>query len=414
MSDTLPACRFCGAPLTQTLIDLGSTPLANSYVERSNLGQPDRCYPLHARVCCTCFLVQVDDVVPASDIFSDYAYFSSYSDSWVEHAKTYAAAMTTRFGLGRQSRVVEIASNDGYLLQHFLTKGIPILGVEPASNIAAVARERGVPTEVEFFGRETAVRLRSNFGAADLLVANNVLAHVPNINDFISGAVVLLGTDGVFTAEFPHLLQLIEQTQFDTIYHEHYSYLSLLTVERIFAAHGLRLFDVEELETHGGSLRVFACHQGSSAYPALPSLDRLRIKERAAALDHMDGYRGLQPRVQNIRRDLLGFLECAREGRKTVAAYGAAAKGNTLLNYCGVTRESITFVCDRNPVKQGRFLPGSRIPILGPEEIAVRKPDYVLILPWNLRHEISRQLGYIRTWEGRLVVPIPALDIFEA
>jgi SAM-dependent methyltransferase len=332
----------------------------------------------------------------------------------VAHARKYVDAVTARFGLGRHSRVVEIASNDGYLLQHFLAGSVPILGVEPAANVAAVARQRGVPTEVAFFGRATAARLRETFGSADLLIANNVLAHVPDINDFIGGIAALLAAEGVFTAEFPHVLNLIEQGQFDTIYHEHFSYFSLLTAERVFAAHGLRLFDVEELAVHGGSLRVFACRRDLQDHGPLPSLDRLRARERAAALDRPDGYRGMEPRVQKIRADLMCFLELARAEKKIVAAYGAAAKGNTLLNYCGITHEQIAFVCDRSPAKQGRFLPGSRIPIFAPDEIEARRPAFVLILPWNLRGEISRQLRHVGGWGGRFVVPVPALDIFDA
>jgi SAM-dependent methyltransferase len=412
--DRTPACRFCGAPLTETLIDLGSTPLANSYVDPDRLDQPERRYPLHARVCSACFLVQVDDVVPAAEIFSEYAYFSSCSDSWVAHAKAYVVAMTARFGLGQESRVVEIASNDGYLLKHFLAARVPILGVEPAANVAEVARTRGVPTEIAFFGRAAAARLREGFGAADLIIANNVLAHVPDINDMVGGVADMLAPGGVFTAEFPHLLNLIEMTQFDTIYHEHYSFFSLLTLERILAAHALRLFDVEELPTHGGSLRMFACHRAASSHTVQANLDRVRTKEHAASLDRLEGYRGLEPRVRKIRADLCAFLEQARREGRTVAAYGAAAKGNTLLNYCGITNRLIAFVCDRSTAKQGRFLPGSRIPILAPEAIAMRMPDYVLILPWNLRGEIVAQLCGIADWGGRFLVPAPALEIFDA
>jgi SAM-dependent methyltransferase len=408
-----PRCRFCRTPLELSLVDLGSTPLSNAYVEPDRQDRQDPAYPLHARVCSACFLVQVDDVVPAAEIFSDYAYFSSYSDSWVAHAKTYVEAMIARYSLGEHSRVVEIASNDGYLLQHFLPEGIPVLGIEPAANVAATARAKGVPTEIAFFGRATAMRLRDGFGRADLIVANNVLAHVPDINDMVTGIACLLAPDGVFTAEFPHLLCLIEQTQFDTIYHEHFSYYSLLTIERILAAHGLRAVDVELLPTHGGSLRLFAAHAGSIAHRPKPSLEALRERERAAALDRPEGYRGLEPRVRKIRDELSGFLAQAQAAGKTVAAYGAAAKGNTLLNYCGITAKDVGFVCDRSPAKQGRLMPGSRIPIVAPEEIDRRRPDYVLILPWNLRHEIAVQLRQIRDWGGRLVIPIPELDVFE-
>lgn len=411
--DLRPRCRFCAAPLDLTLVDLGSTPLSNAYVEPDRQDLPDPSYPLHARVCGACFLVQVDDVVPASEIFSDYAYFSSYSDSWVAHAKAYVERMIARCGLGATSRVVEIASNDGYLLQHFLPHGVPVLGIEPAANVAEVARARGIPTEVAFFGTATAARVRERFGPADLIAANNVLAHVPDINDMVAGIATLLAPDGVFTAEFPHLLRLIEETQFDTIYHEHFSYFSLLTIERILAAHGLRTVDVEEVPTHGGSLRLFAAHAESSAHRPHPSLDALRARERAAALGRPEGYRGLEPRVRGIRDDLRRFLDRAKGEHRTVAAYGAAAKGNTLLNYCGVTAADIVFVCDRSPAKQGRLMPGSRIPIMAPDEIDRRRPDYVLILPWNLRDEIAGQLRQMRGWGGRLVVPVPALAVFD-
>ncbi len=407
-----PTCRFCAAPLTQTLVDLGATPLANSYVAEADLGQKEARYPLHARVCNACFLVQVDDAVPAAEIFSDYAYFSSYSDSWVAHARAYAEMATARLGLGLASQVVEIASNDGYLLQHFVARGIPSLGVEPAANVAAVAREKGIPTEIAFFGRETAARLKESGKAADLIIANNVMAHVPDLRDFIAGVAHLLKYNGVFTAEFPHLLNLIEETQFDTIYHEHYSYLSLLAVERILAAHELALFDVEEIPTHGGSLRIFAEHRGAGHKPG-PGLQRVRNKESQANFDTSAGYEGFEPKVRAIRAGLLSFLDAAHAAGKRVVAYGAAAKGNTLLNYCGVTTDRIDFVVDRNPAKQGRYLPGSLLPVHAEAAIKQARPDYVLILPWNLRQEIAAQLAYIGSWGGRCVVPVPELEIFD-
>ena len=409
-----PICRSCGSLLTTTLVDLGYTPLSNAYVNKTQLDTPDRVYPLHARVCGECFLVQIDDVVPTAEIFTEYPYFSSYSDSWVAHAKTYVEAMITRYQLGSDSRVVEIASNDGYLLQHFLSKGVKILGIEPAANVAAAALQLGVPTEVAFFGQDTAGRVRGNFGPADLITANNVLAHTPDINDLIAGVAILLAPEGVFTAEFPHLLTLIEQTQFDTIYHEHFSYLSLLAFERIVGPHGLQVVDVEMLSTHGGSLRVFVSHLNSVTHRPQLRLDVIRAKEHEAGLDRLGGYSDLAPKVAKIREDLLAFLDQAETSGRVVAAYGAAAKGNTLLNYCGIKADRVAFVCDRNPAKQGRFMPGSRIPIVAPDVLTASKPDYVLILPWNLREEISQQLSFIGDWGARFVIPLPALEIFDA
>ncbi len=406
-----PTCRFCSTPLVHTLVDLGATPLANAYVRLEDLDRPDPVYPLHARVCNSCFLVQVENVVPPEEIFSDYAYFSSYSVSWVAHGKAYAEMMRRRFGLDQTSEVVEIASNDGYLLQHFVSMSIPVLGVEPAANIAEVARGKGVPTEVAFFGVATARRLYDAGHAADVMAANNVLAHVPDINDFVAGVPLLLKPEGVWTIEFPHLLSLMEQVQFDTIYHEHFSYLSLLAVERIFAEHGLRVFDVEELSTHGGSLRVFACHHEAD-YIVGDGLHRVRAKE-AAGLNRLGTYDNFEPKVQRIKSALLDFLHEARAAGNTVAAYGAAAKGNTLLNYCGIGPDLIAYVVDRNPVKQGRYLPGSRLPIHAPGHILDTRPDYVLILPWNLRDEIAGQMDAIHGWGGHFVIAIPHLDVFQ-
>ena len=411
MTAKSPICRNCGEPLQQTFVDLGKTPLANSYVPLDRLGRPDNYYPLHARVCGSCFLVQVDDVVPAEDIFSDYAYFSSYSDSWIAHAKTYAVMMRDRFGLTSASKMVEIASNDGYLLQHFVAIGIPVLGVEPAANVAAVASKKCVATEVAFFGTETAQRLALSGHRADAMASNNVLAHVPDINDFVAGFAILLKPTGVWTIEFPHLLNLIEQVQFDTIYHEHYSYLSLLTVERILAKHGLVVFDVEELSTHGGSLRVFVGHVNGPHKPA-PGLGHVRAKEAIAGLARLSTYDGFTPRVEAVRDGLLAFLRQARTQGKRVAAYGAAAKGNTLLNYCGIGTDLVPFVVDRSLEKQGRLLPGSRLPIYSPQRIIDERVDYVLVLPWNLRKEIADQMQDIRRSGGKFVVAIPRLDIF--
>lgn len=405
-------CRFCRAPLTYSFADLGATPLANSYVAPDRLAKPDQVYPLHARVCAGCFLVQVDDVVPAEDIFSDYAYFSSYAASWVEHARRYADAMITRFALRANHKVVEVASNDGYLLRHFVAAGVPVLGIEPAANVAKAARELGVPTEVAFFGAGAAARLKAQGFAADLMVANNVLAHVPDINDFVEGFRILLKPQGVWTIEFPHLMRLIHEVQFDTIYHEHYSYFSLGAVERILAAHELRAFDVEELRTHGGSLRVYVCHTDAE-HETGEALLGVRQREIDAGMDRIETYQGFGARIARVKEALLGFLHEAKRQGKRVAAYGAAAKGNTLLNFSGVTHDLIEFVADSNPHKQGRYLPGSRLEIRAPEAIFTARPEYVLILPWNLADEICSTMAGIREWGGKFVLPIPMLRILD-
>lgn len=407
----VPPCRFCGTPLTHTLVDLGSTPLANSYLAMDDVAiARERSFPLHARVCPECLLVQVDDSVPPGEIFSDYAYFSSYSDSWVAHAKRYADAMRARLQLGRGSLVVEVASNDGYLLQHFANAGVPVLGIEPAANVAAVAIARGVPSEIAFFGEETAQRLRARGIAADLTAANNVLAHVPDIGDFTRGFAVLLKPQAVATFEFPHVLNLIRQVQFDTIYHEHFSYLSLVAVERVLAAAGLRVFDVEEIPTHGGSLRLYVCHDGAN-HQAGESLRRVRAAERSAGLHTLDGYADFAPRVERVKRDFVAFLAEAKAAGKSVAAYGAAAKGNTFLNACGIGSGDLVCVFDRNPEKQGRLMPGSHVPIRAPEEIAEVRPDYLVILPWNIAAEVQEQTAFIRDWGGRFVTAIPELKV---
>lgn len=406
---TAPTCRFCRAPLTQTFLDLGDQPLANSYLTKAQLESgKEGFYPLHTRVCGTCFLVQADDPVAADAIFDEgYAYFSAYSESWVAHAKRYAEAMAARFGLGPQSLVIEVASNDGYLLQHFKAMGVPVLGIEPTANTAEVAiKERGVPTEVTFFNDATGRDLKARGIAADLMAGNNVLAHVPDIGDFVAGFQHVLKPEGVLTFEFPHLLNLIEKVQFDTIYHEHYSYLSLLAVEKVLRANGLRPFDVELLATHGGSLRLFCAHEASS-HQETQSLRDLRARELAARLDQPAGYEGFAARVEEVRHGFLDFLAKAKAEGKTVAAYGAAAKGNTFLNYAGVTPADIVAVFDANPHKQDRFLPGTHIPIHAPAAIADFKPDYVVILPWNLKDEIMGQLAYIRDWGGRFVTAAP-------
>ena len=403
-------CRYCAAPLTRVLVDLGRTALANSYVEPGT-PPPDLAYELCARVCDACFLVQVTDAVPAEAIFSDYAYFSSFSTGWLAHCEAYATAMTARFGLGPSSQVVEIASNDGYLLQYFVQRGVPVLGIEPAANVAETARARGVETEVAFFGQATAARLRAAGIAADLMASNNVLAHVPDINDFVSGVPLLLQPQGVWTIEFPHLLNLIRLVQFDTIYHEHYSYLSLLFVERLLASHGLRVFDVEMQPTHGGSLRVFACH-AAAGHSATAGLAAVRVEEAAAGLDTPRAYDDFEPRVAKARDDLLAFLHRASAEGKSVAAYGAAAKGNTLLNHCGIGTDLIAYVVDKNPAKQGRLSPGSRLPIHPPARLYETRPDYIVILPWNVRDEVMAEHPGVRDWGARWVTAIPELRFF--
>ena len=407
----IPNCRFCATPLTTTLCDLGAMPLANDY-RMPDDKNPERSFPLHARVCPSCLLVQVDDSVPPDAIFSDYAYFSSYSDSWVAHAKRYAEAMIERFHLGPESLVVEIASNDGYLLQHFKAAGVPVLGVEPAANVAETARAKGIDTEVAFFGVETARSLVAQGKRADLMAANNVLAHVPDIRDFVGGFATLLKPEGVVTFEFPHVLNLIEKVQFDTIYHEHFSYLSLVTVEKVFAAVGLKAIDVEELPTHGGSLRLFAAPAASSLQPSA-RLAVLRAKEHAAGLDTLAGYEGFAAKVAEVKRGFLAFLAEARASGKRIAAYGAAAKGNTLLNYCAIGPDFLDFTVDRNPYKHGRFTPGMHIPIKPIDAIDHSKPDYILILPWNLKDEIIKQMHHVAGWGAKFVVPIPFVTVID-
>lgn len=406
-----PRCRHCGAEMPMTLVDLGLSAVANSYVPMDKAGEPEPKYPLHVRVCESCWLVQVDEDVPPASIFNEsYAYFSSFSDSWLAHARAYADAMADRLHLGRESLVIEIASNDGYLLKNFAAKGIPVLGIEPSGSVAAAAEKIGVPTLVEFFGERVARRLHDEGRRPDLICSANVLAHVPDINDFVAGVAALLTGDAVYTVEFPHLLRLIEEVQFDTIYHEHYSYLSLLAVERIFATKGLRVFDVEELPTHGGSLRVFACRTGASHGDG-PGLSKVRADEKTARLDRPEGYAGFSEKVEAVRDGLLSFLNNARAQGKHVAAYGAAAKGNTLLNFCGVGADRIACVVDRNPAKQGHYLPGSHVPIRPPEHIMETRPDYLLILPWNIREEVMAGMAGIRQWGGRFVVAVPELAI---
>jgi 2-polyprenyl-3-methyl-5-hydroxy-6-metoxy-1,4-benzoquinol methylase len=388
------------------------SPLANSYLKPEDLNKMEQVYPLHAWVAEDSFLVQLEEFESPDHIFSDYAYFSSFSESWLRHAKAYTELMIERFGFNSKSQVIEIASNDGYLLQYFKEKGIPVLGVEPAANVAKVAREqKGIPCVVKFFGRKTAQELVAQGRQADLLLGNNVLAHVPDINDFVAGLKMVLKHSGILTMEFPHLLRLIEENQFDTIYHEHFSYLSFLTVEKIFAHHGVTLFDVEELPTHGGSLRIYGRHAEVFSSPVSGHIAKLKDKELAAGLTRMETYEHFNERVKATKRKLLRFLIEAKSAGKRIVGYGAAAKGNTLLNYCGIRTDFIDYVVDRSPHKQGLFLPGTHIPIHAPEKVFETKPDYLLILPWNLKEEISRQMVGIRTWGGQFVVPIPEVQV---
>jgi len=402
----LVICRSCGAPLRHVFVDLGAQPLANSYLEPADLRRPEPFYPLCVFVCGECFLVQLPEEERPEAIFSDYAYFSSFSESWLRHARVYAEAMIERFGLGPEHRVIEVASNDGYLLRWFKDRGIPVLGIEPARNVAEEAEAAGIPTLVHFFGTLTARELE---GQADLLVGNNVLAHVPDLNDFVAGLKIALAPEGVLTMEFPHLLRLMDEDQFDTIYHEHYSYFSLLAVQKVFAAHGLTLFDVQELSTHGGSLRIFACHDGEK--PVSERVSDLLAREKIAGLGSLDAYRSFSERVQRVKRGLLRFLIQAKEEGKSVAGYGAPAKGNTLLNYCGVRTDLLDYTVDLSPHKQGRYLPGTRIPIFPPDHIRETRPDYVLILPWNLKEEIMEQMADVRSWGGKFVVAIPKVRV---
>ncbi len=405
------ACRFCAAPLRHTFVDLGMSPLCESYLDSGQLNRMEPFYPLHVYVCDQCFLVQLQEYVSVEEIFTEYAYFSSYSDSWLHHAQSYVDQMLERFKYNRNSFVVELASNDGYLLQYFVKKGIPCLGVEPAVNVAQVAVEKGVPTLVKFFGEQTAREMVATGEHADLILANNALAQVPDVNDFVKGMKILLAPGGVVTVEFPHLMRLMQESQFDTIYHEHFSYFSFITAEKIFAAHGLTLFDVEELPTHGGSLRIFARHVEDVPKPVALRAHELREREMKAGFTRLETYAQFAERVKEAKRKLLEFLIQVRREGKSVAGYGAPGKGNTLLNYCGIRCDLLDYTVDRSPYKQGKFLPGTHIPILHPDKIRETKPDYVLILPWNLKEEIRQQLSYVREWGGRLVVPIPAVEV---
>ncbi|NLT23692.1 MAG: class I SAM-dependent methyltransferase [Syntrophorhabdus sp.] len=405
-------CRFCGRELSVEFIDLGNAPPSNSFLTLEQLNEPEVFFPLKLYVCDGCFLVQIDEYKRSDEIFSnDYVYFSSFSRTWLEHAEKYVEMMLRRFGYDGRSQVIEIASNDGYLLQFFQGRAIPCLGIEPAGGTAEEARKKGIETIVDFFGTALAEDLRARGRLADLVIGNNVLAHVPDINDFVEGLRIILKDDGVITMEFPHVMQLLAQNQFDTIYHEHFSYLSFTTVRKIFQRHGLDIFDAEELETHGGSLRIFGKHAEDVSKPESPAVAALIAREGALGMTGMDYYRGFQKRADGIKDDLLEFLIGAKRGGKTVAAYGAAAKGNTLLNYCGVRKDLISFVVDASTYKQGKFLPGSHIPVVGEDILKARMPDYVIILPWNIQREIMEQLAYIRQWGGRFVVPVPEVSV---
>jgi hypothetical protein len=406
-------CRFCGTPLEHTFVDLGMSPLCESYLPADQLNQMEPFYPLHVYVCANCFLVQLEAYVSPEHIFTDYAYFSSYSDSWLAHAKRYTDLMVERFGIGANSFVVELASNDGYLLQYFVEKKVPVLGIEPAANVAEVAVKKGVPSLVKFFGRETARELAASGKQADLLLGNNVLAQVPDLNDFVAGMKILLKPTGVVTMEFPHLQRLMEENQFDTIYHEHFSYFSFVTAEKIFAAHGITLFDVEELPTHGGSLRIYGRHAEDSSKPVTARANALREREIHAGYLRLETYARFAEQVRETKRKLLEFLIHAKRDGKHIAGYGAPGKGNTLLNYCAIRSDFLDYTVDRNPYKHGRFLPGTHVPIFPPERIRETKPDFLLILPWNLKDEIIKQNAFIREWGGKFVVPIPEVHIHD-
>lgn len=405
-------CRFCGTAVRRTFVDLGMSPLCESYLSTCQLNEMEPFYPLHVFVCESCFLVQLQEYVSAESIFGEYAYFSSYSESWLAHAKAYTEKMIERFALGPKSQVVELASNDGYLLQYFVSAGIPALGIEPAANVAAVAVKKGVPTLVKFFNRESAEELAAQGIRADLLLGNNVLAQVPDLNSFVAGMKILLKPNGVITMEFPHLVKLMEQGQFDTIYHEHFSYFSLLAAEKIFSAHELMLFDLEELSTHGGSLRIYVCLKEDRSRRLSSRVLSVRAAEEAAGLSKFESYSSFAERTKEAKYSLLEFLIHARTKGKQVAGYGAPGKGNTLLNYCGIRSDLLAYTVDRNPYKQGKYLPGSHIPIYSPERIRETRPDFVLILPWNLTDEIVQQLAYIREWGGKFVVPIPNVQVY--
>ncbi len=413
VSNNRSSCRFCGTALKHKFADLGMTPLANSYLKASQLNRMEPFYPLQACVCENCFLVQLEELESHENIFSDYAYFSSYSDYWLEHARIYTEMITERFGYNGQSFVVELASNDGYLLKNFVEKNISVLGIEPAENVAKVAEGKNIPTLTQFFGSELAQELYEDKKQADLIIGNNVLAHVPDLNDFVNGMKILLKPDGVITMEFPHLQQLVENNQFDTIYHEHFSYFSFITAEKVFARHGLILFDVDELSTHGGSLRIYARHDNDSTKAVTNKVNSLRKREEELGYNDLDIYLEFNEKIKKTKRDILRFFYAVKEEGKSIAGYGAPAKGNTLLNYCGIDSDFIEYTVDRSPHKQNHFLPGTHIPVYSPDKISETQPDYIFILPWNLKKEIIDQLAYTREWDCKFVTPIPEVAIFD-
>lgn len=405
------SCRFCNTPLDKTFLDLGISPLSNTYLTRQDLDKKEIFYPLHVQICGQCLLVQLPEFEPPKNIFSDYAYFSSFSDSFLKHVSTYTEMMIERFAIDPQWKVIEIASNDGYLLQYFKAHHIPVLGIEPAANVAITAQNKGIPTLSVFFGKNLAEKMQQEGKQANLLIANNVLAHVPNLNDFVAGLKVLLAPQGILTLEFPHLLRLIEENQFDTIYHEHFSYFSFLTAQKVFAQHQLTIFDVEKISVHGGSLRIFVKHAEDPTQPVTQRVTDLLAEEKKFKLNHVETYQKFSADVLRLKHELLDFLLTVKKSGKTIAGYGAPAKANTLLNYCGIFSDFLSFTVDKNPYKQNRYLPGTRIPVLHPDKIQEEKPDYLLLLPWNLKDEIIEQMGHIKSWHGKFVIPIPKLEI---
>jgi SAM-dependent methyltransferase len=406
------SCRFCGTALQHTFVDLGMSPPCESYLTFDQLNHMEPFYPLHVYICERCFLVQLLEYISPDQIFSHYAYFSSYSDSWLQHAHDYTDMIVERLRLDAHSQVIEIASNDGYLLQYFVAKGLSVLGIEPAANVAETAIQKGIPTVVRFFGQETARGLEVEGKQADLLIGNNVLAHVPDLNDFVAGMKILLKPRGVITMEFPHLMRLMAENQFDTIYHEHFSYFSFITAEQVFAVHSMAIFDVDEIPTHGGSLRIYARHTEDTSHPISPRVLELRSREKATGFTRIEHYCSFSEQVKETKRKLLDFLIAAKRAGKRIVGYGAPGKGNTLLNYCGIRTDFVDYTVDRNPFKHGKFLPGSHIPIRHPDAIAATRPDYLLILPWNLKPEIMQQMAYIRDWGGQFVVPIPEVKVY--
>lgn len=409
-----PRCRFCGTKLEYTFVDLGTQPLCESYLTRDQLNHMEPFFPLHVYVCASCFLVQLQEYVSPEAIFSEYAYFSSYSDTWLKHAENYVDMITDRLSLSNRSLVVELGSNDGYLLQYFVRRRIPVLGIEPAANVAEASARRGVQTLVKFFGYDVASELATQGKYADLLIGNNVLAQVPSLNDFVMGMKTLLKPQGIITMEFPHLMRLIRSNQFDTIYHEHFSYFSFIAVDRIFATHGLTIFDVEELPTHGGSLRIYARHSKNASLPLQPSVVDIREREEREGYRSLETYSEFSEKVKESKRKILETLIRIKNEGKCIVGYGAPGKGNTLLNYCGIRTDFLDYTVDRNPYKQGKFLPGSHIPIFPPDKIRETRPDYVMVLPWNLKQEIMTQLSFIGEWGGQFIVPIPTIKVLPA